>query len=731
MQLKRLRMKNWCQYADADIEFGDGMTGIVGPNGSGKSNLVEAIKFAVTGRTRLSGAKDANLREIGPGNRADTGMVELEFLTHTGVACSIRRWIESSRVTLRVGDDPSITKATAANQKLFELLSVSQELLDSHVFVHQRELLGVIEQQPADRAKSLSDLFGYGRLEKTWLLLGEEMTTVRVDERVADDLESAERRCNTLDAEVQAKAAELKQVEDALSGLNVEEAKDTLDRLGRSQSLSSEVSSLQARVESARSAVNNARARRNTAADKLREVESASDGYDPAADDQLVANAAETNRKADLRDQLKRRFDELVEEISNLSDPTPVDPPSEDLKASVAAGRHCQAQLSLSLQMMQEARDGQDVPCPACGQSISDVEAYRDKLRRELDDVDAKLPAMLETFREQERLWQEYQHELSVASARRDRMSEEAREAVSKLNGLGNPSRVPDEAVREAQDRLNGHRSALQYANSLRSDLDAAEQDLGREQQSLSQWEEQLTSKSSQMQELRVPSRPEADQARHTVESAQRLREQKSGLSGSLNSLRGQLEVSRGEVARLRKLRDKQSRIRHYRDILSDLRDLFHRDRLPRVAAGQCIQSLNTRLAQFLDLMRSDFKAMIDPSSEGYEFLVAFDDGRIMPHSRLSPGQMVRLAIAFRLSVHDLFAGNVGLLCLDEPTVWLDVQNQEYLTEVLEHLERFAKSNGMQVLVITHSESLEGFFSRSIDTRQLHAAGAAGPEKVA
>ena len=52
MRLLRLKLENFRQHRDSDIEFRDGMTAIVGPNGSGKSTILEAITYALYGEMR-------------------------------------------------------------------------------------------------------------------------------------------------------------------------------------------------------------------------------------------------------------------------------------------------------------------------------------------------------------------------------------------------------------------------------------------------------------------------------------------------------------------------------------------------------------------------------------------------------------------------------------------------------------------------------------------------------
>src|SRR5438105_14888441 len=77
MQLLRLRLVNFRQHADTELEFGPGITGIIGPNGSGKTSILEALAWAPYGVQAVRGDKDS-IRRLGAKGRAG-GEVGLEF----------------------------------------------------------------------------------------------------------------------------------------------------------------------------------------------------------------------------------------------------------------------------------------------------------------------------------------------------------------------------------------------------------------------------------------------------------------------------------------------------------------------------------------------------------------------------------------------------------------------------------------------------------------------------
>src|SRR5512137_2977727 len=54
MHLNKLAMRNFKKFRRADLEFSDGLTGILGSNGAGKSTIVEAIAWALYGNRASS-----------------------------------------------------------------------------------------------------------------------------------------------------------------------------------------------------------------------------------------------------------------------------------------------------------------------------------------------------------------------------------------------------------------------------------------------------------------------------------------------------------------------------------------------------------------------------------------------------------------------------------------------------------------------------------------------------
>jgi DNA repair exonuclease SbcCD ATPase subunit len=89
--------------------------------------------------------------------------------------------------------------------------------------------------------------------------------------------------------------------------------------------------------------------------------------------------------------------------------------------------------------------------------------------------------------------------------------------------------------------------------------------------------------------------------------------------------------------------------------------------------------------------------------------------GRRQVAQRLSIGQKTVLALAFRVAVNAMFAEEIGLLALDEPTASLDQPRIQALAPVLEKLRDLSTAKGLQCLLVTHAANLSHLFESTIE----------------
>lgn len=160
MKIRRLKLVNFRQHGDTDIDFGDGITGVIGPNGSGKTTLLEAIGWAIYGTTAARGDKES-IRNLRAKPRASV-RVELEFELGRH-AYRVARGLHGAEL---YEDGRVLANAPReVTERLERSLGMSHDEFFNTYFTGQKQLAVMARQRgPTDRAAFLSQVLGYERL---------------------------------------------------------------------------------------------------------------------------------------------------------------------------------------------------------------------------------------------------------------------------------------------------------------------------------------------------------------------------------------------------------------------------------------------------------------------------------------------------------------------------------------------------------------------------------------
>jgi exonuclease SbcC len=170
MELHRLRLRNFRQHAETDIRFDRGLTGIVGANGSGKSTILEAIAFALYGVSAARGSKDT-IKHRGAPPRAAVS-VELEF-TVGAHHVRVERGLSSASGFLGASETPVATSLGGVTEWIERTLGMTRAEFFTTYFTGQKDLAVMGSMGPAERARFLSRVLGYDRLEAAQTLARE------------------------------------------------------------------------------------------------------------------------------------------------------------------------------------------------------------------------------------------------------------------------------------------------------------------------------------------------------------------------------------------------------------------------------------------------------------------------------------------------------------------------------------------------------------------------------
>src|SRR5438876_330313 len=160
MRVTRLYLENYRVYEDPlELEIPPGLVGIYGVNGAGKSYLLEAILFALWGRSRTE------LREVRTAGVKNDCIVECEF-EHEGHLYVVRRTIKGGGKQLQtkaaafadgqqVAEGPNDTK-----RYVHSVLGMDDAPFRASVFAEQKQLAAFSSRTPGERKKLVLKLLG-------------------------------------------------------------------------------------------------------------------------------------------------------------------------------------------------------------------------------------------------------------------------------------------------------------------------------------------------------------------------------------------------------------------------------------------------------------------------------------------------------------------------------------------------------------------------------------------
>lgn len=188
MRPLELRLRNFRSFYGEGSTFdfrGRRLIGVVGPIGSGKSTILDAIAFALYGRTpRISLGTKSLIHQ-----RTDNAAVSLRFEVDGEVweaVRNLRRKGASQHALYRLADDaPEADKIDQVllerkvNRKVEELLGLDYQGFGRSVLLAQGRFAEFLEARPGERDEVLKGVFGHERIDAVRELAKRNAATAR------------------------------------------------------------------------------------------------------------------------------------------------------------------------------------------------------------------------------------------------------------------------------------------------------------------------------------------------------------------------------------------------------------------------------------------------------------------------------------------------------------------------------------------------------------------------
>lgn len=215
MHLKSLDLTAFKSFAEAKIEFPQGVTAVVGPNGTGKSNLVDAILW-VLGEQSTKTLRSERMEDVifnGTESRKPLGMAEVSMVISNvpeqhlqglgGLSEPLNAYNEVmiTRRLYRNGDSEYLINKTLCRLKdLRSLFLDTRAGAKGHTIIEQGRLEHILNASPQDRRELIEETAGIVRYKKQKAEALRKLESTQQNLlRVRDIIAELRRQLNSLD----------------------------------------------------------------------------------------------------------------------------------------------------------------------------------------------------------------------------------------------------------------------------------------------------------------------------------------------------------------------------------------------------------------------------------------------------------------------------------------------------------------------------------------------------
>jgi exonuclease SbcC len=659
---KKLVLHNVCQHVHKTIHYKPGITGVTGRNGAGKSNLVTVAQyFAVTGKTYDRSKPEMLHWDASRGHTEFTFQLGEDEMTLT-------RAVHSGTVKLESKSNEIKLTSAEANQFMADALGVTPDALLNTCWVRQGDLGSILKMSDTERLKFFQNLAG-----------------VKQAEAVRRHLQTGISRIPAY----QDKSAALRELHDA-----VPRYEQTIEEIDTS--LAETKVWLAKHKEAYEQQIVNVR---------LKPVSE-------QAENIRTANACLEAEERNLEQHLEKFKGILVEQ-----DNAPIPLTAEEF-ANLRLYQDCDTEHK-TLDTAQKAMDAYHED------DFGDEEEEKTTLkllRAESADAERKMNAykagvcsecgrphegdfgtqqtLVDNFEKIEREITQSEELLRLyeqanqAKKLRDYSANKITEMEDKLKGCDRGDLIARKLAREEYDDKASERSEAQRRQRIL-------------QESINRLKAEVD------KELAVPtiSEEQLKAAQTIIRLYEDKRELRTDLERQVTGQKLLRDRAMQDLVEIGKEQERAAKADRAREVLTTVRDAFHTNKAPRLIMQKMLIGLNARMMNYLGSFEVDFSAYVN---DQFQIICRFPGGREIPARLLSGGQSVALAVALRFSLSDLLAGNLPLIVMDEPTVFLDEGNVARLAQVLDKVRGLAK-RGLFIQVATHEPEIMSSFTRTLE----------------
>ena len=734
MRPKRLQLTDWCQHESFELVFAEGMNAIQGANGSGKTNLLEALNLCLSQDTNGSGKKSDNIR-----NGSDKARLCLVFehenvegtvnvtlkrnykVSSEELAASIEMATQAVEANARDSSAPvSAEQLHLASFKPRETTAISlkwadiecrnatevaefmrsrvlldPKIIKTNFFPRQGDVDGAMSSDKEVRTKVFHEKAGTALCGRIWDELGKSSRGAPTFEHTESSLDEAKGRLALAQGELK-EATEVWEKAKALM-TDVEADKEVVRRYMSTKEAQTDLATQQEQLNALAVSVAELAETCSGITARGKDLRVTYDGLVPSMDawKKELWEAKDMLSKVETRAKYVQQEEEFRKKLEALVEPAPLDFTKETVEEAVKRATEIAVQAKQLDEWLEVFSEGK---CPTCGQAIDQETVNRygfDRAGMDVEGARTKATTLSEALTSYERALAAYnQSKASTESAHK--------QVLAHLESM-------PEVVVPSQERINELNDSINNVLRMESELESL-----RKEHALAydKWTKAKTSHDTLEASIQgllreasgggCPTEEEFKKAGERVQEAQfNMQTQREAQvayevsSKRVADLQADVERLVAEVAKMKP-------VKHWLSLLSQARELLHKEALPSEVVAWYAQQLAEHTQKYLDMFDAGFQLAV---SKDLDLVGVFPD-KIMPASRFSGGEKNITNISMRLAMVDLFPSDLRLLVLDEVEVHLDQNKVSKLPAILEKVKGLARNRGLVVLFVSHHPML-------------------------
>ena len=642
-KLLRFRLINICQYDSVDVELGTGMFAVTGPNGCGKTNMLRGLVFGLTGLVDgLWGGKQSLQKD----GATTPGYAEAAF-SHDGADYVVRRWSVAGmkfQDTVKDAKGDAVATGTKNVDAFMEkVFGMPCRLMFQVCWGRQGELSQTLTGTSAMISSLLSQVFDTKSLETI-----RQKLKNRID--VIAGISSA---CKQALEDAKASLAALPADDDLAKA--VKAAEERLDKADKAfeeyhafAMQTSDISAHECRLHDLRKAVEQAEK-------KVRE--------------HAVVKAE--NPENLTPEQAQARLNEVNAAFNKANlDKVDMAQPKASHEAAIASLEDKLLALLTENNSVREKLDAPAGKCAVCGQPVTDVEAYKRCMCKQLTGYDS--PAVYE----------------AACRKSHDEMMARLSAHKAKLATLVKRIAECDGVIARAKPVIDAMMGILTGASYEKAVLELSEcrKRLAEEEQSVTlppDWREEWNRRQTELK---------AAQAAVEKARAEKVR----------------IETERKLYTK--QVADCETAVKQYeinkaaRETLVELRDVFSQNRAQARYLRERISMLNDWLQEFVSNTGMPFSVRLDEEQRLFTYKTA--DGYEHPAAHLSGAQKAMSAVALQMALFQVMEPGMMLYLIDEPTEALDDENKAIMGRMFHRMSMMMPKIGGTMLIVTRDDQI-------------------------